>query len=74
MLPASKAIPKEIGPTIGANRTIVSGITIGEYALIGAGSVRYAPQFNRHFYWLRCNLIGGQQWQRNDILKSLESL
>jgi len=28
-----------VGVTIGANATIVCGITIGEYALIGAGSV-----------------------------------
>jgi len=39
MLPATKAIPKEIGATLGANCTIVCGITIGEYAFIGAGAL-----------------------------------
>ena len=46
MLPRSKAYPdmflktliKE-GASIGANSTIIGGITIGDYALVGAGSV-----------------------------------
>lgn len=45
-LPRSKQYPKEFLKTtikkaasIGANSTIVGGITIGEYAMIGAGSV-----------------------------------
>lgn len=45
-LPRSKLYPKEFLKTtikkfasIGANSTIVGGITIGEYAMIGAGSV-----------------------------------
>lgn len=45
-LPRSKQYPKEFlattiknGASIGANSTIVGGITIGEYAMIGAGSV-----------------------------------
>jgi acetyltransferase-like isoleucine patch superfamily enzyme len=44
--PRSKQYPKEFlktivkkGASIGANSTIVGGITIGEYAMIGAGSV-----------------------------------
>jgi UDP-2-acetamido-3-amino-2,3-dideoxy-glucuronate N-acetyltransferase len=40
--PANKKYSKTIirkGATIGANATIVCGITIGEYAFIGAGSV-----------------------------------
>jgi acetyltransferase-like isoleucine patch superfamily enzyme len=45
-LPRSKQYPSEFlntkiqnGASIGANSTIVGGITIGEYAMIGAGSV-----------------------------------
>lgn len=45
-LPRSKQYPKEFlkttikkGASIGANSTIVGGITIGKYAMIGAGSV-----------------------------------
>jgi len=45
-LPRSKKYPKKFlkttikkGASIGANSTIVGGITIGEYAMIGAGSV-----------------------------------
>lgn len=45
-LPRSKQYPKEFlktvvkkGASIGANSTIVAGITISEYAMIGAGSV-----------------------------------
>jgi UDP-2-acetamido-3-amino-2,3-dideoxy-glucuronate N-acetyltransferase len=45
-LPRSKQYPKEFLKTtikkfasIGANSTIVGGITIGEYAMVGAGSV-----------------------------------
>jgi UDP-2-acetamido-3-amino-2,3-dideoxy-glucuronate N-acetyltransferase len=45
-LPRSKQYPKEFLKTtvkkfasVGANSTIVGGITIGEYAMIGAGSV-----------------------------------
>jgi len=45
-LPRSKQYPKEFltssiknGASIGANSTIVGGITIGEYAMIGAGSI-----------------------------------
>ncbi|AZL54728.1 N-acetyltransferase [Aliarcobacter skirrowii] len=45
-LPRSKHYPKEFLKTtiktsasIGANSTIIGGITIGEYAMIGAGSV-----------------------------------
>ena len=34
-------VPTKVGPgaTIGANATIVCGVTIGEYAFIGAGAV-----------------------------------
>lgn len=46
LLPRSKQYPEEFkrtvvqkGASIGANATILSGIEIGEYALIGAGSV-----------------------------------
>ena len=45
-LPRSKQYPKEFlktivkkGASIGANSTIIGGITTGEYAMIGAGSV-----------------------------------
>lgn len=45
-LPRSKQYPKAFlqtvikeGASLGANSTIVGGITIGEYAMIGAGSV-----------------------------------
>ncbi len=45
-LPRSKQYPKEFlktivknGASIGANSTIVGGITIGEHSMIGAGSV-----------------------------------
>lgn len=45
-LPRSKQYPKEFlktiikeGASIGANSTIVGGVTIGEYAMVGAGSV-----------------------------------
>lgn len=45
-LPRSKQYPKDFlktvikkGSSIGANSTIIAGITIGEYAMIGAGSV-----------------------------------
>ena len=45
-LPRSKRYPKEFlkttikkGASIGANSTIVGGITIGEFAMIGAGSL-----------------------------------
>ncbi|MGH2307633.1 acyltransferase [Aliarcobacter sp. ERUVET-8] len=46
LMPRSKQYPKEFlkiiikkSASIGANSTIVGGITIGEYAMIGAGSV-----------------------------------
>ena len=46
LVPRSKVYPEEFkktvvqkGASIGANATILSGIEIGEYALIGAGSV-----------------------------------
>ena len=46
MVPRSKQPPEEFasmtiqkGASIGANATILPGLTIGEYALIGAGSV-----------------------------------
>jgi UDP-2-acetamido-3-amino-2,3-dideoxy-glucuronate N-acetyltransferase len=46
MTPRSKAYPAEytgsrimVGASIGANCTILGGITIGEYAMIGCGSV-----------------------------------
>ena len=41
-----KTLVKE-GATIGANATVLAGITIGEYAMIGAGSVvtRDVPSF-----------------------------
>ena len=35
--------------SIGANATIVCGVTIGEYALIGAGSV--VTKDVHHFHW-----------------------
>ncbi len=45
-LPRSKQYPKEFlktiikkGASIGANSTIVGGVTIGKYAMVGAGSV-----------------------------------
>lgn len=45
-LPRSKQYPNEFlkttikkGASVGANSTIIGGITIGEYAMIGAGSV-----------------------------------
>lgn len=45
-LPRSKQYPKEFlktvikkGASLGANSTIVGGVTIGEFAMIGAGSV-----------------------------------
>ncbi|WP_309498701.1 acyltransferase [Sulfurovum sp.] len=45
-LPRSKQYPKEFlkttikkGVSVGANSTVIGGITIGEYAMIGAGSV-----------------------------------
>ncbi len=45
-LPRSKQYPKQYlkttvqkGASIGANSTIVGGVTIGEYAMIGAGSI-----------------------------------
>ncbi len=45
-LPRSKQYPKDFlktivkkGASIGANSTIIGGITVGEYAMIGAGSV-----------------------------------
>lgn len=45
-MPRSKQYPKEFlkttileGASIGANSTIIGGITIGQYAMIGAGSV-----------------------------------
>ncbi len=46
LLPRSKQYPSEFMKTkichnasIGANATILAGITIGEYAMVGAGSV-----------------------------------
>lgn len=46
LMPRSKRYPKEFlkitvkkGASIGANSTIVGALTIGEYAMIGAGSV-----------------------------------
>ncbi len=46
LIPRSKIYPKEFkriiikkGASIGANATIIAGIEIGEFALIGAGSV-----------------------------------
>ncbi|WP_026897756.1 acyltransferase [Daejeonella oryzae] len=46
LLPRSKVYPQNFektylkkGSSIGANSTIIAGITIGEYSLIGAGSV-----------------------------------
>ncbi|WP_164469175.1 acyltransferase [Aliarcobacter cryaerophilus] len=56
-LPRSKQYPKEFLKTtikkfasIGANSTIVGGITIGEYAMIGAGSV-VTKNINAHELW-----------------------
>jgi UDP-2-acetamido-3-amino-2,3-dideoxy-glucuronate N-acetyltransferase len=70
------------GASIGANATIICGITIGEYAMIGAGAVVTksvsphtlvlgAPaQFNWHV--CRC---GGRLWQTYgpDVRKSAEA-
>jgi UDP-2-acetamido-3-amino-2,3-dideoxy-glucuronate N-acetyltransferase len=39
LLKEKKATTVKKGATIGANATIVCGVTIGEYALIGAGAV-----------------------------------
>ena len=46
LIPRSKVYPKQFcktiiknGASIGANTTIIAGHTIGEYALVGAGSV-----------------------------------
>ena len=46
LVPRSKVYPKSFaktlvkrGASIGANSTIIAGHTIGEYAMIGAGSV-----------------------------------
>ena len=38
ILKLSRTVVKH-GASLGANATIIAGITIGEYALIGAGSV-----------------------------------
>lgn len=54
LLPRSKQFPDsfertfiEDGASVGANATIIAGITIGKYALIGAGSVvtKNVPSF-----------------------------
>ena len=41
----------EKGASIGANSTIICGVTIGEYAMVGAGSVvtKYVPPFGLVF-------------------------
>jgi acetyltransferase-like isoleucine patch superfamily enzyme len=46
LIPRSKVYPQEFaktlirtGASIGANATIVAGVVVGEYALVGAGSV-----------------------------------
>jgi acetyltransferase-like isoleucine patch superfamily enzyme len=56
-LPRSKYYPKEFLKTIikksasiGANTTIVGGITIGEYAMVGAGSV-VTKDIKAHELW-----------------------
>ncbi|MBD3808839.1 MAG: N-acetyltransferase, partial [Epsilonproteobacteria bacterium] len=56
-LPRSKQYPKEFlktiiknGASIGANSTIIGGIIIGEYAMIGAGSV-VTKNINPHELW-----------------------
>ena len=36
--------------SIGANATVICGVTIGEYALIGAGAV--VQKIFHHFLWL----------------------
>tara|TARA_R110002072_G_scaffold289873_2_gene457224 strand:- start:22248 stop:22793 length:546 start_codon:yes stop_codon:yes gene_type:complete len=50
LIPRSKAYPQDFskttikrGASIGANATIIAGNTIGEYAMIGAGSVLTKP-------------------------------
>jgi len=56
-LPRSKQYPKEFLKTIikksasiGANSTIIGGITIGEYAMIGAGSI-VTKNIGKHELW-----------------------
>ncbi len=56
-LPRSKQYPKEFlktivkkGASIGANTTIIAGIAIGNYAMIGAGSV-LTKDIGNHELW-----------------------
>lgn len=56
--PRSKQYPKEFlkttikkGASIGANSTIVGGITVGEYAMIGAGSVVTKDVMNNELWY-----------------------
>ncbi len=58
LMPRSKQYPKEFlkttikrGASIGANATIIGGVTIGVYSLIGAGSVvtKNIPDFSLWF-------------------------
>ena len=46
------------GVSIGANATIICGITIGEYAMIGAGSVVTRRCFTLLCCWSSCKIIG----------------
>lgn len=46
LLPRSKALPSQFletvvkkGASIGANSTVIGGVTIGQYSMVGAGSV-----------------------------------
>jgi acetyltransferase-like isoleucine patch superfamily enzyme len=57
LLPRSKQYPDEFlqtnimaGVSIGANSTIIGGITIGQYAMIGAGSV-VTKNIGAHELW-----------------------
>ncbi len=57
-LPRSKQYPQQFlktiikkGASIGANSTIVGGITVGEYAMIGAGSVVTKDVMNNELWY-----------------------
>ena len=45
----------KVGATLGANSTIVCGVTIGEYAFVGAGAV-INQMFRIMLLWLACRL------------------
>lgn len=80
LVPRSKQYPKEYaktfikkGASIGANSTIVAGHTIGEYALIGAGSV-VTKDIPAYTVWYGNPAVYKGNISKEGVIKSVDSL